>query len=400
MWLIWCIKRKSEKENLNQEMELKIIQLIHITMFFLLSISLYMVVIPSKQEFVNYKKSRRILGFAFMMIVTMEILRLLFPPAGLKRFLDLVIIIVFSFSFTSLVFISFLYMIEAPRPTRQMIKKISLISLILLISLGFTGYIFIDIRPMFKATMTLIYLIICTYQFVACFRTYDKLQIQMELNHMNQSYVKWLHPMLWLTALCALVMGCAFLYKPLYIISSIMSIIVYTVLTMKILSFIPANYHAMILQLEENRKNYEQKMVEEDAEEVQTKESDNEENAAEAVAVHEKKNGYAKIEPLLKKWVENEMYTNAEISIKDAASQMGTNSNYLSQYINKELNSSFATWLNTLRIEKSKEYLNAEERISIEECGAKVGYPNIYNFSRWFKIVTGMSPSLWRKLHQ
>jgi YesN/AraC family two-component response regulator len=53
--------------------------------------------------------------------------------------------------------------------------------------------------------------------------------------------------------------------------------------------------------------------------------------------------------------------------------------------------------LNTLRIEKSKEYLGAGSRMSIEEIGTKVGYQNIYNFSRWFKIVTGMSPSEWRK---
>jgi YesN/AraC family two-component response regulator len=105
-----------------------------------------------------------------------------------------------------------------------------------------------------------------------------------------------------------------------------------------------------------------------------------------------------KIKPLVDKWVENEEFMQADITIKEAASQMGTNSNYLSLYMNKYLNTSFSTWLNTLRIEKSKYYLTKPGKLSIEECGIKVGYPNIYNYSRWFKIVTGMSPSEWRKI--
>jgi hypothetical protein len=52
-------------------------------MFALLSLVLYMVIIPSKQEYKDYKKARRILGFAFMMVAVLEILRILFPPAGL-----------------------------------------------------------------------------------------------------------------------------------------------------------------------------------------------------------------------------------------------------------------------------------------------------------------------------
>ncbi|MBR5184330.1 MAG: helix-turn-helix transcriptional regulator [Bacteroidales bacterium] len=27
----------------------------------------------------------------------------------------------------------------------------------------------------------------------------------------------------------------------------------------------------------------------------------------------------------------------------------------------------------------------------------KVGYESLYNYSRWFKTITGMSPSQWKK---
>lgn len=367
------------------------------TIFFLLSISLYMVVIPSKKEFANYKKSRRILGFAMMMIVVVEILRILFPPSGLKRFLDIVVIIVFSLVFTSLIFVSYLYMIESPRSERQKMKKTAVISSILCALMGLTGYIFIDIRSLIKAIMTGIYLIICLYEFTTCIREYDKLMIHMENNKIDKNEIKWLYPMLWATGICALVMACGFVYKPIYKASSVLSLITYTALTMKLLSFIPANMYNARYHLDgvDSTPDFNKPEKEEtpaiEIHSAEPKIVQNSENK-------EKKNGYAKIEPLLNKWVDEEMYVNPDINIKEAALQMGTNSNYLSQYINKELNTSFATWLNTLRIEKSKTYLLDPERISIEECGMRVGYPNIYNFSRWFKIVTGMSPSEWRKL--
>ena len=106
---------------------------------------------------------------------------------------------------------------------------------------------------------------------------------------------------------------------------------------------------------------------------------------------------YEKVASLIAKWIETEKYTTPGINIKDVATQMGTNSNYLSTYINNVLGTSFAIWLNTLRIEKSKEYLASQSRISMEECGMKVGYDSLYNYSRWFKTVTGMSPSQWKK---
>ena len=85
------------------------------------------------------------------------------------------------------------------------------------------------------------------------------------------------------------------------------------------------------------------------------------------------------------------------ICIKDVAMEMGTNHNYLSQYINSNLEMTFQLWLNTLRIEESKKILLSEEKLSIEEVGIKVGIPQNYNFSRWFKQLTDMTPFQYRR---
>ena len=174
---------------------------------------------------------------------------------------------------------------------------------------------------------------------------------------------------------------------------------------MKLLSFVPEKIHAA----RESYNNHEIVAVETSHSEEPTLMeivpdlTDSEENKqAEEVPVKDinaerLEKRYEKVASLIAKWVEAEKYTTPGINIKDVATQMGTNSNYLSVYLNKVLDVSFATWLNTLRIDKSKEYLCGNQRLSIEECGIKVGYTSLYNYSRWFKTITGMSPSEWRK---
>ena len=85
------------------------------------------------------------------------------------------------------------------------------------------------------------------------------------------------------------------------------------------------------------------------------------------------------------------------MTIKDVAAEMGTNHNYLSQYINNALGMTFQQWLNTLRIEESKKILLLDRNLSIEEVGAAVGIPQSYNYSKWFKAVTNMTPFRYRK---
>ena len=43
-------------------------------------------------------------------------------------------------------------------------------------------------------------------------------------------------------------------------------------------------------------------------------------------------------------------------------------------------------------IEEAKQILKNGEKLSIEEVGAMVGIPQSYNFSKWFRTVTGTTP--------
>lgn len=386
-----------------------LLNIIHITVFFLLSLTLFWIIIPSKQEFVEYKKARRILGFALMLVAISTAFRILFPAHGLRRFLELVSIVTFAHIFTSLNFISFLYLISTSRPLRKVYKKTALISGILLLCLGIAGYIFVEIRSVVKVVMGMIFMVVALYEFTGCIREYDKLSLQRDRMTEEEkeascpTCLTWMPSMLWATTICAIVMASSFFYKPLGHIHLVLSTLIYTILTIKLLNFIPNHIietRNKISKIEELEGVASVSMMETtvhalDNTAVQAIQT---EKIEDTDADQEINKGYMKIKPLVDKWVENEEFMQADITIKEAASQMGTNSNYLSLYMNKYLNTSFSTWLNTLRIEKSKYYLTKPGKLSIEECGIKVGYPNIYNYSRWFKIVTGMSPSEWRKI--
>lgn len=386
-----------------------LLNIIHITVFFLLSITLFWIIIPSEQEYIEYKKARRILGFALMLVAISTAFRILFPAHGLRRFLELVSIVTFAHIFTSLNFISFLYLISTSRPLRKVYKKTALISGILLLCLGIAGYIFVEIRSVVKVVMGMIFMVVALYEFTGCIREYDKLSLQRDRMTEEEkeascpTCLTWMPSMLWATTICAIVMASSFFYKPLGNIHLVLSTLIYTILTIKLLNFIPNHIietRNKISKIEELEGVASVSMMETTVhaldntavQAIQTEEIEDTD------ADQEINKGYMKIKPLVDKWVENEEFMQADITIKEAASQMGTNSNYLSLYMNKYLNTSFSTWLNTLRIEKSKYYLTKPGKLSIEECGIKVGYPNIYNYSRWFKIVTGMSPSEWRKI--
>lgn len=362
-----------------------------------LSVALYVVIIPSKNEYNDYKKSRRILGFGMFLVASAGIIRLLcFPPTKEISYIGHFAMTGLSLIFTSLNFISFLYMIETSRPKRKVLKKISIACALTVAAVGCIGLVFPETQFYIKLMMSSVYVFMCIVLFTGSIREYDKFILQMDNFYDDELNIKWIPGMLWATFALALVMTGSFYHKHISLITGIGSLLVYTTVCMKLLSFIPDNIHVV------RRSIKEDKIIAQDhGEHMRIFPLD---GPVEPVVKAEdtpipdkdaKRN--EKIAALMEKWVNMEGYITPDINIKDVAAEMGTNSNYLSTYINKVLDTSFATWLNTLRVEKSKEFLCSDMRLSVEECGLKSGYTSLYNYSRWFKTITGMSPSAWRK---
>ena len=387
-------------------MDIQVFSIIYVTLFLVLSVALFVVIIPSKNEYKDYKKSRRILGSGFVLLAgAIAVRQLCFPHTNEIGFIGFFAISILSYVFNCLNFISFLYMIETSRPKRKILKKISIAVAAVLVTGGLAGSFFPEIQTVAKILMCSVYTLGCFVLFTGSIREYDKFVLQMDNFYEDKLNIGWIPGLLWATFILSVMMNGTFFHKTISVVTGMGSMLVYTYVSMKLLSFLPENINVV------RRSIQNKKIIAEDhgehvhifpidgapREEKTTEVEQDTATVKDSATSDKDAKRNEKLAALIEKWIKNEGFATAEINIKNVAADMGTNSNYLSVYLNKVLDVSFATWLNTLRVEKSKEYLCGNQRLSIEECGIKVGYTSLYNYSRWFKTITGMSPSEWRK---
>ncbi|QUI25452.1 helix-turn-helix domain-containing protein [Vallitalea pronyensis] len=90
---------------------------------------------------------------------------------------------------------------------------------------------------------------------------------------------------------------------------------------------------------------------------------------------------------------------NHEIYLDAIAEHFGKSAKYMSKYIKKVLGISFQDYISSLRIEKSKELL-LNTKNSISSIAEEVGFNSRHPFIRKFKILEGVTPTEYRKLHR
>lgn len=383
----------------------RIFTIVYITLFFTLSVILYFVQDGTKEERLDYKKSRRIMSFALFAVSILGAIRTIVRPHHQDLYTDHVILLGICYIFTIMNYLGFMYMIETSSVRRQHVIKFGLISFPFIAISAAAGFIYPNHALAAGITAACLCIVIHFVLLTWCLREYDKFILVINNYFGNFTNKKWIPFCLWFSFAVACVTVAAMFYRPLTPVAGIGSLFIYTFISMKLLSFVPErihtaresyNHHEIVAV--DNSPSSEATIMEIIPElAVEEEEKPIEETPVKDINAERLEKRYEKVASLIEKWIDSEKYTTPGINIKDVATQMGTNSNYLSTYINNVLGTSFALWLNTLRIEKSKEYLASQSRISMEECGMKVGYDSLYNYSRWFKTVTGMSPSQWKK---
>lgn len=359
-----------------------LISTIYSTLFFVLSAAMFIVLIPQKEEYSDYKKARRIMGAAFAMIGILGLYRSLVTHQPSAVYFMFCIMNLICLTFSSLNFLGFLYISETSNAHIKKVIKACIAAGVVTGIFSVAGFIYKDFQTISKIAGNAIYLITTCYLFYHSIIEYRKCIKRLNDYYSDERWdISWMHLLLWLTFILAVIMIGAFWIRDMRPYIGFAAMLFYTYMTFKVLSFVPATidkvrHETSLAETEEEEKKIEQELT---------------------PSQYAIKEYSRKIEPQIKAWIQSEHYMRPNITIRDVAAEIGTNHNYLSTYLNKILNTSFTTWLNTLRIEKSKEYIESEERISIEECGARVGIPESYNFSRWFKTVTGVSPIQYRK---
>lgn len=98
----------------------------------------------------------------------------------------------------------------------------------------------------------------------------------------------------------------------------------------------------------------------------------------------------------LKDFESKKEYLNNNVSLAYLASKLKVNTKYLSSFLNSELQESFSTYINRLRIEYIVGKLKSDSKYlkyKISYLAEAAGYSSHSSFSIAFKAVTGMSPS-------
>jgi AraC-like DNA-binding protein len=91
-----------------------------------------------------------------------------------------------------------------------------------------------------------------------------------------------------------------------------------------------------------------------------------------------------------------EQHYQDDITVEDIAAYCNLNRSYLGKVFRTVLKTNLQDFLIRYRINRACELMKISKQPIGEIC-VMVGYPNLFNFSRAFKRITGQSPSEWRK---
>ncbi|MGI5898340.1 MAG: helix-turn-helix domain-containing protein [Christensenellales bacterium] len=93
----------------------------------------------------------------------------------------------------------------------------------------------------------------------------------------------------------------------------------------------------------------------------------------------------------------SENYCDPQMCVAMAADKFNLSDSYFSQFFKMQTGESFSTYLESLRINKAKDIMDADDAIEIEALCQMVGYNSSNTFRRAFKRVMGVSPSAYRQ---
>lgn len=102
----------------------------------------------------------------------------------------------------------------------------------------------------------------------------------------------------------------------------------------------------------------------------------------------------------LENYIVNEKnYLNSELTLDLVAEKLDLSKSYLSRIINAELKMSFTDYINSLRVEEVKRYIqNPEfEKYTLIAIGLEAGFNSKSVFNNSFKKFTGFTPSEYKK---
>lgn len=96
---------------------------------------------------------------------------------------------------------------------------------------------------------------------------------------------------------------------------------------------------------------------------------------------------------------EDKVYTSSELSLSELASMLDIHPNYLSEVINKKEGRTFYDYINAFRVEEFKRLIAIPEnrQFTLMSIAYDCGFNSKSSFNRYFKKITGLTPSQYVK---
>jgi len=94
----------------------------------------------------------------------------------------------------------------------------------------------------------------------------------------------------------------------------------------------------------------------------------------------------------------HQSYEQQALSLGEVSSASGLSRNYLCRAFKQNIGCSPMHYLNQYRIQKAAEKLITSQ-LNCSQIAEAVGYSNIHLFSRTFKAIRGIAPTVFQKLH-
>lgn len=343
----------------------------YILIFAILGAASLLVHIPKESGMEYYIRARKTLGWSQIMMAIYCTVRLIIMQHH-GQFEEFWLLCIFTLVFSYMTYMSLLFLIETPRYLIRNFFIDMIIPVAIMAVIGTIGSIYDPASGIAKISFGIIFTAKCLRMFYVCNKEYKICQKDVDNYFGQRPDIRWIRIAIYASLALSIVTMLSFYVKAIHLVFYISIPVVYTYVVIKVINFMPAT-------LERVRKVHAEPEDKEDEKEEKTKDL------------------VDKIAPKVEEWVMNKGFRTPEMTIKDVAMQMGTNHNYLSTYLNKHLNMTFQVWLNTLRVEESKKILTSGEDLSIEEIGLMVGFSQNYNFSRWFRVITDMTPYQYRR---
>ncbi|MEO8534694.1 MAG: helix-turn-helix domain-containing protein [Flavobacterium sp.] len=101
---------------------------------------------------------------------------------------------------------------------------------------------------------------------------------------------------------------------------------------------------------------------------------------------------------------EKKLFLKQDFTLHNVAKRLKTNTAYLSKIVNSELDKNFSSYVNELRINYIIIELKNNSKLrsySINAIAEEIGYKSPESFTKYFKVATGISPSIYiKKINQ